>query len=218
MKGFISYAHADQAMFQACHTHLKGIERVLDVRFWADTGIGGGAHWNDEIAKAIAEADIFVLLLSPDWLASEYIEKYEEPAIRARYNPKTGLICPVILRRCDWTDIVPDLQGIPTHGRKVVPIDDWRPKEHGYDAARAEIKAEIRARFNLSSRPAEWRQRLDGGRRSSRRLSGFRRTTSWCRRPKERRPTTPSPRMRPPNGRRVWFGTRRTRLRGWRTS
>ena len=163
MKGFISYAHADQAMFQAFHTHLKGIERVLDVRFWADTGIGGGAHWNDEIAKAIAEADIFVLLLSPDWLASEYIEKYEEPAIRARYNPKTGLICPVILRRCDWTDIVPDLQGIPTHGRKVVPIDDWRPKEHGYDAARAEINAEIRARFNLSSRPAEWRQRLDGG-------------------------------------------------------
>ena len=161
MKGFISYAHADQAMFQVFHTHLKGIERVLDVRFWADTSIGGGAHWNDEIAQAIAESDIFILLLSPDWLASDYIEKHEEPAIRARYNPKTGLICPVILRRCDWTDIVPDLQGIPTHGRKVVPIDDWRPKEHGYDAARAEIKAEIRKRFSPKSRAEAWRERID---------------------------------------------------------
>ena len=68
----------------------------------------------------------------------------------------SGLICPVILRRCGWEPLVGQLQVVPTKGRRVAPIADWEPPDHGYDEARSRIDAAIRSHFHLTPKTQQW--------------------------------------------------------------
>ena len=82
MKGFISYCHEDYRMFRDFRVHLKAIERAFKLDLWADSRIEAGYYWNDEIRDAIRSSDLFVLLTSPGFIASDYIYDKEIPAIR----------------------------------------------------------------------------------------------------------------------------------------
>ena len=84
MKGFISYAHDDIEMFEQFRIHLSAIERAFDISFWADESIQAGHQWNATIQHAINEADLFILLMSPAFLCSDYIIGQEIPEIGAR--------------------------------------------------------------------------------------------------------------------------------------
>ncbi len=85
LKGFICYARADLKMVEAFHgTHLQGFENSFDVHFWRDLRkLEAGDHWDNEIGVAIAEAQVFLLLISPAWCASKYIKDTELPKIQA---------------------------------------------------------------------------------------------------------------------------------------
>ena len=84
MKGFISYAHEDGAMFREVCKHLTPIARRYGIDFWDDRKLHTGLHWNDGIAKAISEADVFVALISAGSMASDYIHTEELPKMRTR--------------------------------------------------------------------------------------------------------------------------------------
>ena len=122
VKGFISYSHDDIAQCRSLRAYLDVLHRVHDITFWADDDIRAGDHWDRRIRAAIEEADIFLLLCSLSWLRKGYIQTDEIPAMHARAEKAKVLVIPVILGNCPWTDEYGDLQAVPTHNGRLIPI------------------------------------------------------------------------------------------------
>ncbi len=72
---FISYSHADRGWYDRFTVFLKGIEGIVDV--WSDRDIPVSANWFDEIVEAIARTKVALLLVTQNFLASDFIAKNE---------------------------------------------------------------------------------------------------------------------------------------------
>src|SRR5215510_5403622 len=99
---FISYAHADEVHRKTLAKHLSALEDEGLITIWHDRKITGGRVWAGAIDDALHSADIVLLLISADFLASDYCNDVElTEAIRC-HDAAQMRVVPVILRSCDW--------------------------------------------------------------------------------------------------------------------
>lgn len=102
---FLGYSHRDVAWKDRLVSLLRVMERkgVFDV--W-DTGeIPVSENWSQQISEVVKKADVAVLLVSPDFLASDFIVDHELPALLQR-NQKEGLaVLPVVVCSAPWSKI-----------------------------------------------------------------------------------------------------------------
>lgn len=97
---FISYSHKDTEFLNRLLTHLKPLEREGAIDFWVDTKINAGDKWRYEIENALKRAKAAILLVSADFLASEFIVKNELPPLLEKAEMEGTRIIPVIIKPC----------------------------------------------------------------------------------------------------------------------
>jgi len=107
---FLSYSHKDEGYKEELDAHFSALKRSGKVETWNDRRIEAGELWDSKILDTLGESDIFIALLSPDFMASDYIWKKEVPLAKA----KGCVIVPVFLRACDFAETPFDpSQGFP---------------------------------------------------------------------------------------------------------
>ena len=94
---FISYSHADKEWLSRLQVHLKPLERDHKIAIWADTKLRGGDKWRIEIDKALAKAKVAILLISADFMASDFIAGNELPPLLKAAENDGVLILPIII-------------------------------------------------------------------------------------------------------------------------
>lgn len=104
---FISYSHQDKQWLTRLQTHLKVLQNLCgQITYWDDTQIGTGDAWLKEIEKNLKSASIAILLISTDFLASDFVMRKEVPQLLERAKNRGVRIMPLIISPCLFTDSV----------------------------------------------------------------------------------------------------------------
>jgi hypothetical protein len=104
-KVFISYSHQDGKYLKRLQVHLKLLEREHQVCLWDDTRIAAGSDWRAEIQSELENASAAILLVSADFLASDFIMENELPPLLEASKSRGTIILPVIISPCRYTRI-----------------------------------------------------------------------------------------------------------------
>jgi TIR domain-containing protein len=100
---FVSYSHKDIDFLNRLKVHLKPFEKSGSIDLWADTEIKAGDKWEEEIKKALKRSAIAILLISADFLASDFIIDNELPPLLAAAEKKGKEILLVIIKPCRFS-------------------------------------------------------------------------------------------------------------------
>jgi hypothetical protein len=100
---FISYSHSDRDYVDRLLVHLKPLEKEGLIDLWVDTRLRAGDRWKKEIEKALSRATVAILLVSADFLASDFITENELPPLLKNAEEKGTRILPLIVKPCRFT-------------------------------------------------------------------------------------------------------------------
>jgi hypothetical protein len=99
---FISYSHVDEWLKDELISHLSALKRSGSVEIWHDRCVPAGGMLNEEIDSQVNTADLFLFLISPAFIASDYCFHREYEVARLRQQRGEAEVIPVIVRDCDW--------------------------------------------------------------------------------------------------------------------
>jgi hypothetical protein len=135
---FFSYAQQDQALRDELDKHLVLLERQGIVRSWHDRKIGAGEDWRAAIDRHMESAEVVLLLVSADFLASDYCFDVEVKRALEREKRGEATVIPVLLRQCDT-------RGAPFAHLTTLPRDGSAVTSHkNRDEAWTEVARGIR--------------------------------------------------------------------------
>jgi hypothetical protein len=118
-----SYAHEDEVLRDKLEKHLSSLKRNKRIVCWHDRNIRSGTEWRLDISENLDKADIILLLVSADFLDSDYCNTVEVARALERHDKKDARVIPVILQPVDWHDEkFAKLQALPRDGR---PVARW---------------------------------------------------------------------------------------------
>ncbi len=118
---FISYSHKDEAEKDTLVSHLRVLQHAGLIGVWSDSCIGAGEDWQKKVGQAIDHAKIAVLLVTANFLNSEFILNSEVPQLLRRRQNEEVIIIPVIARACAWR-AVKWLQQITVRPKDGTPV------------------------------------------------------------------------------------------------
>jgi TIR domain len=137
-KIFYCYAHADETLRNELEKHLRRQGGFLN---WHDRNIRAGGDWQEEIDIHLNAADVILLLLSPDFVASDYCYGSEMQRALERHHKGEALVIPVLLRPVQL-DNVPfsTLQVLPTNR---LPVTKWENRDEAFVSIAMEIQRSV---------------------------------------------------------------------------
>jgi hypothetical protein len=135
---FCSYAHEDEEWRDKLERHLIVLERLGLISLWHDRLITPGTDWAEAIDTHLNTASIVLLLVSIDFIASDYCYGIEMKRALERQEIGEALVIPIVVRPVDWHGApFAHLQALPTNAR---PLSTQQDEE----AALADVTASLR--------------------------------------------------------------------------
>lgn len=127
----ISYSKNDVEHLEGLRKQLSVLQRQ-DVLFsWDDTKLLPGEEWDNRIKRELTAAELIIILVSPDLLATDYIWNIEMKAALDRHNRGEALVVPVIVRPCLWKNTpLAKITALPMNGK---PITSWSNKDEAWE-------------------------------------------------------------------------------------
>jgi hypothetical protein len=139
LKLFISYAHEDEPYRAALEKYLFVLKLQGVVEHWDDRKITPGSGWEGEINANLEEARVIVLLVSIDFLNSDYSRTKEMRRALERYGAGEAVVVPVLVRTTpDWNQLpgLGSLQALPTRPgavpEEVIPVKKWEDQDEAW--------------------------------------------------------------------------------------
>ena len=162
---FFSYSKVDKDLRAELEKQLAVLSRSRAITGWYDRTIDPGVEWEPEIMKHLNSARLILLLISPDFLATDYCYEVEMTRAMERHAEGEACVIPVILRDCLWEDApFATLECLPEKGK---PVTSWPNRDEGFvNVARGVKKAVLGLlqqdlQKNLLLQAAEDEKRID---------------------------------------------------------
>ncbi len=132
---FFSYAHKDEELRDELAKHLSLLRNQGVIKTWHDREITAGTEWEGKIDRHLESAQVILLLISADFLASKYCYDVELKRAMERHENGEARVIPVILRPVDWTGAsFSKVQALPKNAK---PVTSWpNPDEAFTDISR----------------------------------------------------------------------------------
>jgi replicative DNA helicase len=127
---FYSYSHKDEQFREALETHLAILKRQDIAIDWHDRKIIPGQEWASEIDAHLNESDVIILLISADFIASNYCYGKEMDLALSKHESGSAFVLPIIVRPVDWmTAPFAKLQALPRNGK---PVTTWTNQDEAW--------------------------------------------------------------------------------------
>src|SRR5947209_12052879 len=132
VKIFICYAREDEELLKKLKAHLKPLQRQGLIDVWHDRDISAGTEWEHEINRHLNEAEIILLMVSPNFMDSDYCYGIEMKRAIERHERGEAQVIPIILRHVYWqVDPISKLQALP---RDAIPVisSRWHTQDEAF--------------------------------------------------------------------------------------
>ncbi|HEX6184410.1 MAG TPA: COR domain-containing protein [Pyrinomonadaceae bacterium] len=141
---FVSYSHKDERQLNELKTHLSPLERLKLIETWYDRRIVAGEDFGQKINENIDSADIILLLVSADFIASDYCYQKEMARALERHEKKEARVVPVIVRDVDWK-VIPELSRLTAVPKDGKPVRNWPNKDTAWRDVSERVRAILEA-------------------------------------------------------------------------
>jgi hypothetical protein len=120
---FISYSHRDEKLRETLGFHLASLQRQGVIKSWHDRKISAGTEWKQAIDENLNSVEIILLLISENFIASDYCYDLEMERAIARHDAGEARVIPIILKPVDWSGApFGKLQALPKNAK---PVTTW---------------------------------------------------------------------------------------------
>lgn len=138
LKIFISYSHKDEAFKDSLITHLSPLKRLKIIEEWNDRKINPGSEWDQVISAKMEESNIILLLVSADFIASDYCFGNELDRAIEKHSKSEAVVIPIVIRHCLWQHTpFAKLQALPKDAKA---ISSWQDKDEAFTAVSESIR------------------------------------------------------------------------------
>ncbi len=142
IKLFYCYARKDKSLRDELEIHLSWVKRRYQLTTWYDREILPGEEWEQAIDKNLNTAHLILLLISPDFMNSEYAFGKEMERALKRHKEGTCRVIPILLRPTYWEDApFSHLQLLPTNARAVT---SWPNPDEAFQEVVTEISRTVK--------------------------------------------------------------------------
>jgi hypothetical protein len=144
------YSRSDEAMRDELANHLAPLRRQGLIRDWHDRDIEAGTERREIIAHQLETANIFLLLISANFLASDFYHSATKRAIEQQRSGQS-LVIPIILRPCDWVSAeFARFQSLPSDAK---PVTNWLNRDEAWDDVVRGIRVVVERHLSLRTSP-----------------------------------------------------------------
>ncbi|HZO74579.1 MAG TPA: toll/interleukin-1 receptor domain-containing protein [Ktedonobacteraceae bacterium] len=139
---FFSYAQEDALLLEELEKHLSLLKHHGLINVWYDREISAGMEWRDQIDMHLNAAQIILLLVSPDFMASDYCYSIEMQRAMERHKSGEARVIPILLRpvSCEGAPFA-RLQMLPINGK---PITSWSNQDEAFEGVTRGISKAVR--------------------------------------------------------------------------